>query len=132
MSTYMPRNISVMRKYFPTLSNVLSFSWSHSVGGFRRKFLGGGPAGVAYVLLATKACNGIAQIATEGTRARGIWRAAIETADFAIIVKLFWVGGGGKMARRGGGSGREAIGVVNVAHTFRAHLICAEEANAEK
>lgn len=26
MSTYMPRIISVRRKYFPTLSNVLSFS----------------------------------------------------------------------------------------------------------
>lgn len=46
-STYMPRSISVMRKYFPTLSNVLSFSWSHRGGVARRKFLGGGPDGVA-------------------------------------------------------------------------------------
>jgi len=46
-TTYMPRSISVSRKYLPALSNVLSFSLSHLVGFAMRKSLSDGPAGVA-------------------------------------------------------------------------------------
>ncbi len=35
------------QKYLPARSKVPSFSWSHSGSGLRRKFLGGGPMGVA-------------------------------------------------------------------------------------
>ena len=57
----MPRAISVRRKYLPILLSVPSFSWSHSVGGCSLKPFGGGPEGVAYVLLcATSDCEAAA------------------------------------------------------------------------
>ena len=46
-TTYMPRNISVNRKYLPALSRADSSLWSHLLGGGRRNPDGGGPAGVA-------------------------------------------------------------------------------------
>ena len=46
---YMPRNISVSRKYLPARSSTESFSSSHLGGRARRNPLGGGPEGVAYV-----------------------------------------------------------------------------------
>lgn len=47
----MPLAISVIKKYFPSLSNVRSSSSSHCGLGVILKPLGGGPWGVAYVLL---------------------------------------------------------------------------------
>lgn len=44
--TYMPRNISMSKKYLPALSSADSPS-SHFFGGGNRKPGGGGPAGVA-------------------------------------------------------------------------------------
>ena len=46
-TTYIPRIISVMRKYLPALSNVLSLLSSHRSGLGNRKPCGGGPLGVA-------------------------------------------------------------------------------------
>ena len=46
-TTYMPLIISVMRKYLPALSNVLSLPSSHRSGRGNRKPCGGGPLGVA-------------------------------------------------------------------------------------
>lgn len=48
IKTYMPLAISVKRKYLPSRSSVFSLSHGHSVCLLVRKFLGGGPAGVAY------------------------------------------------------------------------------------
>lgn len=46
-TTYMPRSISVIRKYFPALSRADSSPWSQALGAGRRKPCRGGPAGVA-------------------------------------------------------------------------------------
>lgn len=46
-TTYMPRNNSAIRKYFPALSREDSAPSSHFFGGGRRKPGWGGPAGVA-------------------------------------------------------------------------------------
>ena len=46
-TTYMPRQISVMRKYLPALSREDSLPSSHRSSLGSRKPLGGGPAGVA-------------------------------------------------------------------------------------
>lgn len=46
-TTYIPRIISVSRKYRPALSRLLSLPWSHRTGFGRRKPAGGGPDGVA-------------------------------------------------------------------------------------
>lgn len=46
-TTYMPRIISVRRKYFPALSRELSAPWSHRFGVGRRNPEGGGPDGRA-------------------------------------------------------------------------------------
>lgn len=46
-TTYMPRNNSAIRKYFPALSREDSVPSSHFFGGGRRKPGWGGPAGVA-------------------------------------------------------------------------------------
>lgn len=46
-TTYMPRIISVSRKYFPALSREPSAPWSQRLGAGRRNPEGGGPAGRA-------------------------------------------------------------------------------------
>ena len=46
-TTYIPLNISVMRKYLPALSKELSLLSSHRSFRGNRKPAGGGPAGVA-------------------------------------------------------------------------------------
>ncbi len=46
-TTYIPRIISVRRKYLPALSKELSLLSSHRSFRGRRKPCGGGPAGVA-------------------------------------------------------------------------------------
>lgn len=58
-TTYIPRTISLNKKYFPALSNDDSLLWSHRSGFGSLKFAGGGPEGVAYVR-AARAASGLA------------------------------------------------------------------------
>ena len=50
-NTHMPRAISVNKKYLPALSKALSVSSSHVFCLGNRKPFGGGPAGVARLIL---------------------------------------------------------------------------------
>jgi hypothetical protein len=71
--------------------------------------LGGGPDGVAYPLLATRTCEGSVRRRVEGIRARGSWRAAIDTAELGSIVEVVCLvacergesKGGAALGRRG-------------------------------
>jgi len=58
----MPLSISVIRKYFPALSKVLSLLSSHLLALGKRKFEGGGPAGVAgRAAVVEKKARGVAE-----------------------------------------------------------------------
>jgi hypothetical protein len=60
-TTYIPRAISVRRKYLPALSNEDSLLSSHRSGFGNRKPGGGGPEGVAYArsMLVENAASGL-------------------------------------------------------------------------
>jgi len=58
----MPLSISVIKKYFPALSQVLSLLSSHLLALGKRKFDGGGPAGVAgRAAVVEKKATGVAE-----------------------------------------------------------------------
>lgn len=90
----MPRSISVIKKYLPTLDMVLSVSWSQVLGGCSRKFLGGAPLGVAYPLLAAArsrtCCAGVMLRAPAAARTRGLAE-AMRPVVAAVGSIVFWV-----------------------------------------
>lgn len=81
-ATYMPRNISVIRKNLPRVSNVDSFFSSHLGGLVSRKPLGGAPEGVAYVRCATILAMVDAAIGCRRTS----WRDSMATAAALVEV----------------------------------------------
>jgi len=89
----MPLSISVIRKYFPALSKVLSLLSSHLLALGKRKFEGGGPAGVAgRAAVVEKKARGVAEGNCEVRRRAeaGLARAkdVIVLALLAILCEL--------------------------------------------
>lgn len=104
-TTYIPRAISVKRKYFPALSSEDSLLSSHLSGFGNRKPGGGGPEGVAYArrVLVEKAGKGLEETARGRTAleslAAGRLRATSIVKGFADAIVWLLVA---RWLKRGG------------------------------
>jgi len=94
-TTYIPRAISVKRKYLPALSNEDSLLSSHLSGFGNRKPGGGGPEGVAYVRieLVDNAASGIEEHASGriALESLAVWRLRATSIVKGFADAIVWL-----------------------------------------
>jgi hypothetical protein len=104
-TTYIPRAISVKRKYLPALSNADSLLSSHLSGLGNRNPGGGGPEGVAYprrvventargLVVGVKGRTELESLTVGRLRATSIVKGFADAMMWLPVAMFLWSGGG--------------------------------------